>query len=71
MATILQRTFPEVSVVAFNAIPWIMMILVLLLVNSELTERLIESTPKRIQGPLRRLLRVSPPMALGTTFSKD
>lgn len=71
LATVLQRTFPEVSVVAFNSIPWILMILVLLTVGSEFTERLILLMPKPLQGPLSRALRVSPPMALGTTFGKD
>ena len=31
LATVLQREFPEVSVVAFNALPWLLMILVLVL----------------------------------------
>lgn len=71
MATYLQRAFPEVSVVAFNSIPWILMILVLLMVESELTDRLIEWMPKRFQRPLRRLVRVSPPMALGIPFEEE
>lgn len=68
LATVLQRAFPEVSVVAFNSIPWILMILVLLAVGSDYTERFITAMPKAWQRPLRRVLRVSPPMALGTTF---
>jgi general nucleoside transport system permease protein len=68
LATYLQRAFPGVSVVAFNAIPWVLMILVLLAVGSDYTERFINATPKSWQRPLRRILRVSPPMALGTTF---
>jgi simple sugar transport system permease protein len=68
LATFLQRTFPEVSVVAFNSIPWLMMIGVLLLVGSETTERVIVIMPRPVQRPLRRLLRVSPPLALGTPF---
>lgn len=71
LATILQRTFPEVSVVIFNAIPWLLMIAVLLLVVSDITERLISLMPKSSQPSLRRLLRVAPPMALGTTFEQD
>jgi len=66
LATVLQRTFPEVSVVAFNAIPWLLMIAVLLVVGSDLTDRLIAISPRPIQKPLRRLLKVAPPMALGT-----
>ncbi len=71
LATILQRTFPEVPVVLFNALPWLLMIFVLLLVGSDATERVIELTPKRVQPRLRSILRVSPPMALGTTFDQD
>lgn len=68
LATVLQRAFPEVSVVAFNSLPWILMILVLLAVGSDYTERFINAMPKGWQRPLRRILRVSPPMALGTPF---
>jgi ABC-type uncharacterized transport system permease subunit len=71
LATILQRTFPEVPVVVFNAIPWILMITVLLLVGSDTTERLIALLPGRMQPAFRSLLRVSPPMALGTTFGEE
>lgn len=71
LATALQAAFPEVSVVAFNSLPWLLMILVLLLVGSNLTERFIMATPHSWQGPLRSLLRVQPPMALGTTFSEE
>lgn len=68
LATVLQRAFPEVSVVTFNSLPWILMILVLLAVGSDYTERFINAMPQGWQRPLRRILRVSPPMALGTPF---
>lgn len=71
LATILQRTFPEVSVVAFNSIPWFLMIFVLLAVASDFTERLIAWSPRVLQRPLRTLLRVSPPLALGSTFGEE
>ncbi|MFN2187573.1 MAG: ABC transporter permease [Candidatus Promineifilaceae bacterium] len=71
LATVLQRTFPEVPVVLFNAIPWVLMVFVLVAVGSEVTERVISMMPKSFQAPLRSLLRVSPPMALGTTFEQD
>ncbi len=70
LATVLQSRFPEVSVVAFNTIPWLLMIFVLLLVGNEWIEDAILKTPKWLQRPLRRLLRVSPPMALGEEFVK-
>jgi simple sugar transport system permease protein len=71
LATILQRTYPEVPVVVFNAIPWALMILVLLIVGSNVTERIIEIMPKSAQPTMRRLFRVQPPMALGTTFEEN
>ena len=70
LATVLQRRFPEVSVVAFNSIPWILMILVLLLVGNEWVEDTILKMPKWLQRPLRKIFRVSPPMALGEEFVK-
>jgi ABC-type uncharacterized transport system permease subunit len=70
LATVLQRTFPEVSVVAFNSIPWILMILVLLAVGSEWIERFIVLMPPVLQKPLRRILHTSQPLALGTTFGE-
>jgi len=71
LATYLQRTFPEVSVVAFNALPWVLMILVLLLVGSDFSERVISIAPKAMRRPLQRMLRISPPQALGSTFVED
>jgi ABC-type uncharacterized transport system permease subunit len=71
LATFLQKTFPEVSVVAFNSIPWLLMIAVLFVAGSDVTERLVVFMPRFVQRPLRRLLRVAPPMALGTTFGED
>lgn len=70
LATVLQRLYPEVSVVAFNTIPWFLMIAVLLLVGSEWVENLILGLPKSFQRPLRRIFRVSPPLALGEDFIK-
>ncbi|MFQ5924070.1 MAG: hypothetical protein ACE5M4_14630, partial [Anaerolineales bacterium] len=68
LAAALQRAFPEVSVVAFNAIPWVLMIGVLLLVGSDYTDRLIAIAPRRFRRQLRQILRVSSPKAIGTVF---
>ena len=70
LATVLQREYPEVSVVAFNSITWLLMIVVLLLVGSEWIEDMILRAPRWLRRPLSRLLRVSPPMALGEEFVK-
>lgn len=66
-ATILQQKYP-VSAVAFNSIPWLLMIAVLVIVGSNFIERVISFLPKRYQHPLRNLLRVEPPLSLGKTF---
>lgn len=71
LAAALQRRFPEVSVVAFNATPWVLMIGVLLLVSSDATDRLVAIAPRRFQSRLRQILRVRPPGALGTAFTPD
>jgi simple sugar transport system permease protein len=70
LATVLQRTFPQVSVVAFNALPWILMIVVLILVGSDVSERLVMLAPQRYRRTLRRWLRVDAPQALGATFGE-
>ncbi|MFW6042454.1 MAG: ABC transporter permease [Chloroflexota bacterium] len=70
LASYLQGRFPQVSVVAFNTLPWILMILVLLIASSDLTVRLIAWMPRSMQRPLARFLRVSPPLALGTHFDE-
>jgi simple sugar transport system permease protein len=69
LAAVLQRRFPEVSVVAFNATPWILMIVVLILVGSDFTDRIIAIAPRRFRSRLRQVLRVRPPAALGKVFS--
>jgi simple sugar transport system permease protein len=71
LATYLQRTFPEVSVVLFNAIPWVLMIGVLLLVGSDFTERMLTIVPASMRRPLQRMLHIRPPKALGSTFVED
>lgn len=70
LATVLQPTFPAVPAVVFNTIPWLLLIFVLLIMGSDYTERFIGLTPKSWQRPLRQILRISPPMALGTTFDE-
>jgi simple sugar transport system permease protein len=71
LATFLQARFPQVPVVLFNGIPWVLMILVLLAVSSDAIDRFIKAAPTSWQQPLRNVLRVSPPMALGTAFKEE
>lgn len=71
LATYLQQLIPGVPAVAFNSITWLLMILVLVLAGSKFVENLIHRAPKSMQKPLQKLLRVSPPMALGSTFGEN
>ncbi len=68
LATALQQKFPGVSVVAFNAIPWVLMIGVLLAVSGKFVGRLVIWAPPWLRPPLRRLLEARPPAALGQEF---
>ena len=63
----MRRIRPDVPVVLFNSLQWLLMLGVLLLVGSQGVRRLIDIAPKRLQRPLARALRVSPPEALGVT----
>ena len=69
LAAVLQRRYPEISLIVFNALPWLLMIVVLLLVGSDATNRLIAIAPRRFQPQLRQALRVRPPAALGQPFT--
>jgi simple sugar transport system permease protein len=68
LAADFQSRFPGVSVVVFNVLTWVLMIGVLVLVGSDITERIISFAPRRFQSRLRQILRVSAPSALGTAF---
>jgi ABC-type uncharacterized transport system permease subunit len=65
IATVLQQSYPEVPVVLFNSLQWLLMLGVLLLVGSGGIRRLIDIAPKSLQRPLARALRVAPPESLG------
>ena len=67
VATVLQQSYADVPVVLFNSLQWLLMLGVLLLVGSRGVQRLIDIAPRRLQRPLARALRVSPPEALGVT----
>src|SRR5690606_24635323 len=71
LATQLQNSFPQISVVAFNAIPWILLIAVLLVVSNNVVDRLLQHAPPALKQPLLRLLRVMPPGALGEELEQN
>jgi ABC-type uncharacterized transport system permease subunit len=67
IATVLQQSYPDVPVVLFNSLQWLLMLGVLLLVSSQGLRRLVEIAPKPLRRPLARALRASPPESLGMT----
>ncbi len=67
IATVLQQSYPDVPVVLFNSLQWLLMLGVLLLVSSQGLRRLIEIAPKPLRRPLARALRAPPPESLGMT----
>lgn len=69
LAAVLQRQYPDVSLVAFNTLPWFLMIAVLLAVGSDLTDRLIALAPRRLRQQLKQILKIRPPAALGQPFT--
>lgn len=71
LATLLQRSFPQVALVAFNAIPWVLMIVVLLLVSGKLAAPLLARAPAALRRPLRGLLQAAPPAALGQELEEQ
>lgn len=71
LATLLQKLYPEISVVAFNVLPWILMLAVLVFVGSGISDRIVAVAPEGLKRPLSQLLRVSPPLALGTPFDEE
>jgi general nucleoside transport system permease protein len=71
IANVLQQTYAGVPTVVFNAVQWLLMLGVLLLVGSEFTRKLIPLMPRPLQGPVARFLRIAPPQALGRTFGQE
>lgn len=71
LAQVLQTSFPEVPVVLFNSLQWLLMLGVLLLVGSDGIRRLILIAPRWAQRPLAQALRVAPPESLGTAFIEE
>jgi len=71
LVTVLQKSYPEVPATVFLALPWILMIAVLVLAGSGSLQRLVTFLPRSVQPAMSRILRVQPPAALGTTFEEN
>ncbi len=71
LGSILQGVLPGVPTQIFQAAPFAMMIVVLVLVRSEGLEYWLGRMPGRFGAALASLLRVTPPGALGTRFEQE
>ena len=70
LASILQPSFPDVPTQVFQAAPFALMIITLLLVNAEFIERLPLTMP-RVGQALQHILQGKPPAGLGKRFEQD
>lgn len=70
-ATSMQAMFPSVPVQVFPLIPFPLMILTLILFNSDALDRALSLLPLRLRRGLKGLLRSNPPAALGTHFEQE
>lgn len=70
-ATILQPIFPTVPVQVFPLLPFPLMILTLVIFNSEGLDRLLRYLPRPLQRTLAGFLRSTPPAGLGRHFQQE
>ncbi len=70
ISVVLQRSLGESSVVVLNALPWLLMLLVLLVVSGRLGGQLLARLPAPLQRPLRGLMQAAPPAALGAELKE-
>ena len=70
-ATTMQAVIPNVPVQVFPLLPFPLMILTLVIFNSNALERLLSYLPDSLRRNLTGFLRSQPPAALGTRFQQD
>lgn len=68
LGSILQPMYPNVPTQIFQAAPFALMIVALLLVSNDIERRLPAVIPARVRRAIAGLLRGSPPAALGQRF---
>ncbi|MCW5876867.1 MAG: ABC transporter permease [Anaerolineales bacterium] len=70
ISVVLQRSLGESSVVILNALPWLLMLGVLVVVGGRFSEQVLSRLPAALQRPFRGLLRAAPPAALGAELKE-
>jgi general nucleoside transport system permease protein len=71
LASGIQRADTGIPLVLLNTLPWILMVVTLMLVNSGGINRLLHALPGPLQRRARGFLRSDPPAALGVRFEPD
>ncbi len=71
ISIVLQHSLGESAVVLLNALPWLLMLFVLLVVSGKFTGNLVANAPPRLKRPLARLLQVAAPAALGAELKEE
>jgi len=71
LGSILQPVYPNVPTQVFQAAPFALMIVALLLVSGDFAERLAFYLPARLRHRVASLLRGTPPAALSKPFEPD
>jgi simple sugar transport system permease protein len=70
-ATSMQSMFPSVPVQVFPLLPFPLMILTLILFNSNALDRALSLLPQRLRRGIKSVLRSNPPAALVTHFEQE
>ena len=70
MAGLFQGILPGVPMQAFQVAPFMLMIVVLVLVSSDLLDRFLGLLPEAVGRSLRGVIQVTPPSALGKPFER-
>ena len=71
LGSIMQPSFPNVPTQVFQTAPFALMIVALLLVSGDVTERLLYYLPPKWRRRLGGILRGSPPGAMGKRFEQQ
>jgi simple sugar transport system permease protein len=70
-ASVAQSLIPEIPTQIFNVAPFVLMILLLVITQSEGVEKLLEKLPHQITRAILPVIRSQPPAALGKVFEQD
>ncbi|NOZ06938.1 MAG: ABC transporter permease [Chloroflexi bacterium] len=71
LGSVMQRVAPGVPTQIFQAAPFALMIVALLLVSGNVLDRLLAYLPRRTRQRVTSLVRSSPPAALGKPFVEE